>query len=394
LYAYGIYPYFPSLNISPLAPFLSLPPSTLHTLFPNSALKRCDAQKETCEKELKKLLERREGLRGDREKMKEKERLKAKAETLGKCYKWVVFNRDREHIIQLKADTRAKEQELAAAGLTVQPYTQRAEQFQELMRSSDEVVRGGQAAWSKARGRLDACSKRVEPANDEVRGKVAAVEVIENRRADKERERSKVQAELQRTLDLPPVNVEELKNEMAKVLQSAREAKRIQEAKQRVVGRLKQDMNEANREVYEKEQRMKREEKQEIKRLNCLRNSRLFGARTACEAHEWVQRNGGLFTGRVYGPLILEMSVEDERVAAMVEAQCGPSTQLTYVVENDHDKKVLMDEWKDRRNAKFTVQGLRKWLGVLVREGRGEGRVHLFCGAWCSGCVSQSFLAS
>jgi len=238
--------------------------------------------------------------------MEEKERLKAKAETLGKCYKWVVFNRDREHIIQLKADTRAKEQELAAAGLTVQPYTQRAGQIRELMRSSDEVVRGGQAAWSKARGRLDACSKWVEPANDEDRGKVAAVEEIENRRADKERERSKVQAELQRTLDLPPVNVEELKNEMAKVLQSAREAKRIQEEKQRVVGRLKQDMNEANREMYEREQRMRREEKQENQRLNCLRNSRLFGARTACEAHEWVQRNGGLFTGRVSGPLILE----------------------------------------------------------------------------------------
>ena len=114
--------------------------------------------------------------------------------------------------------------------------------------------------------------------------------------------------------------------------------------------------------------------------MNCLRNSRLSGAQTACEAHEWVKRNGGLFTGRVYGPLILEMSVEDEAVAAMVEHHCPKYTQLAFVAENDHDKDILINKWKHKR---ITVQGLRKCLGVLVREGRERGGCIFSCDVWC-----------
>jgi hypothetical protein len=379
-------------------PQLHSPPSSSLPFFTlpikNSALRTCDTQKETCEKELKKLLERREGLRGDKEKMEEKERLNAKAETLGKCLKWLLFRRDRENAIELKADKEAKEKELAAAGLTVQPYTVRKKQFDDLVESSGVGVRNGQTEWNRGRGKLDARSKRVELNGDEFRGLVAEVEEIEHKRAQKEKKRSEVQAELQKTLNLPPVNVEELKNEMARVLQLAREAKKIQDEKQRMVGRLKQDLSEANREIYETEQRMQREERQENQRLNRLRIARHLGpgARTACAVHEWLQKNGGLFTGRVYGPLILEMSVEDAAVAAMVEAQCGNYTQLTFVVENKLDKEILMNEWKIRRNAKIVVQELRKCFEGWVGGERVEGGCFHFPVAWCAQmCVSISF---
>lgn len=295
--------------------------------------------------------------------MEEKERLKAKAGTLKKCYSWMVFRRDQRQAAKLRDDKLAKEQELEAAGVTVQPYTTRAEKFRGLVESAAVLVKDGQALWKKGRAKIDACSGKVEPASDALQDAGAGVEELEQRRALKEKERIKVQAELQKTLDMPPANVEEMKDSIAKLTQLGRDAKRTQEDKGRVVGRLKQDMHDVNKEIYETEQRKKNEERQENQRLNRLRHSRHLGpnARTACEVHEWVQRNGGLFLGRVYGPLILEMSVEDRAVAAMVEQQCTPYTQLTFVVENDEDKKILVDEWKTKRKAKIVVQQLRKW---------------------------------
>jgi len=294
--------------------------------------------------------------------MEEKEPLKARAETLEKSHRWMAFRRDQKQALKLRGDKQAKEQELEAAGVTVRPYTERAEKFRGLIKSTAVVVRDGQALWDKGRAKLEACAAKVEPASDDVRNAVMAVEAIEQRRAQKEKERVKVQTELQRALNLPPVNVEELKGKISKVTQLGREAKRAQDDKARVVGRLKQDLHEASKEVYEAEQKKNNEEKQENQRFMRLRNARFFpGARAACELHEWVQRNGGLFTAMVYGPLILEMSVEDGGVAAMVEAQCVKHALLTFAVENDEDRRVLFEEVK-RRNAKITIQQLRKYF--------------------------------
>jgi chromosome segregation ATPase len=339
----------------------------------NSALKTCGTEKETCERELKKLLERREGLKGDKEKMEEKERLKEQAEVLGKCYKWIVFRRDQKQAVKLRDEKNAKEKELEAAGVTVRPYTERAEKFRGLMKSADVFVKDGQALWSKARAKIDACSGKVEPASDAVHEAAAGVDAIEQRRAVKEKERSRVQTELQKTLNLPPVNVDEMKEQIAELTHAVREAKKAQDDKGRVVGRLKQDFGEVNKEVYETEQRKKNEEKQENQRLSRLRNARHLAsnARTACEVHEWVQKNGGLFSGRVYGPVILEMSVDDRAVAAMVESQCTRDAQLTFVVENDEDKRVLLNEWKEKRGRKIVIQSLRKCLFLGGREGQG-----------------------
>jgi len=361
----------------------------------NSALKTCDTEKETCEKELKKLLERREGLRGDKDKMEEKERLKAKAETLKKCYSWMVFRRDQLQAKKLRDEKQAKEHELEAAGVTIQPYTTRAEGFRALVESAGILVKDGQALWKKGRAKIDACCGNVEPASDALQDAGAAVEELEQRRAFKEKERSKVQAELQEALALPSVNVEEMKDSIAKLTRLGRDAKRTQDDKGRVVGRLKQDMNDVNKEIYDLEQRKKNEERQENQRLNRLKHSRHLGpnARTACEVREWVHWNGGRFSGRVYGPLILEMSVEDRAVAAMVEQQCTPSTQLTFVVENDEDKKTLVDEWKTNRKAKIVVQQLRKWFwgeGGGSDKGQSASLVRSGSG-WLWPCFSGDF---
>lgn len=303
--------------------------------------------------------------------MEEKERLKEKAEVLGKCYKWIVFRRDQKQAVKLRDEKTAKEKELEAAGVSVRPYAERAEKFRGLMNSADVLVKDGQVLWNKARAKIDAYGGKVEPASDALQDAAGAVDAIEQRRAAKEKERGRVQAELQKTLNLPPVNVEEMKEKIAGLTQAGREAKKTQEEKGRVVGRLKQDLGEVKKEVYETEQRKRNEEKQENQRLNRLKNARHLGnTRTACEVHEWIQRNAGLFSAKVYGPVILEMSVEDRAVAAMVEQQCTTWAQMTFVVENDEDKKVLLDEWKTKRKCKIVVQTLRK---CFFRVGEREG---------------------
>jgi len=325
------------------------------------ALKTCDVKREACEKELKRLVERREGLRGDKEKMEEKDRLKQRADALNKCYKWISFRKNQKMAIQLRAEKQEKEAELEAAGVSMTPFTSRSEGLRALGQNRDAAVAEGGALWKKSRAKVARAEGKVEAASDLVMTRSAEAEALEQKRGELERSRAKSQLDLSQALEAGAVDVSALKEEISSLVGRMRDAKRAQEESARVAHALRRDLVEVNREVYDSEQRLQAMTNKESQRFNRLRSSRMPNARTACEVRAWLEHNRGKFTGRVFGPLILEVSVEDEGIAAIVEQQCLPHVQLTFVVENDHDQKLLLSEWKEGRRANIVVQQLRKF---------------------------------
>lgn len=86
----------------------------------------------------------------------------------------------------------------------------------------------------------------------------------------------------------------------------------------------------SQRELQELQQGLKRLQDQDRRRFEAFKNAQFIrGAREACEIRRWVEENRGDFSGRVYGPVALEISIKDRDMAAAVEQQIGPSTLVS-----------------------------------------------------------------
>mmetsp|Transcript_40466 Transcript_40466/g.96183 ORF Transcript_40466/g.96183 Transcript_40466/m.96183 type:complete len:1063 (+) Transcript_40466:234-3422(+) len=59
---------------------------------------------------------------------------------------------------------------------------------------------------------------------------------------------------------------------------------------------------------------------------------------------EWLQDNAGRFFGKVWGPVITEISVEDEGMASFLEMQVPPRVWAYLITEHASDQKLLIQQ--------------------------------------------------
>jgi hypothetical protein len=69
----------------------------------------------------------------------------------------------------------------------------------------------------------------------------------------------------------------------------------------------------------EKQEQLNRQRNEGHQRLDRFRRSRVPNAQDACKMREWIVQNRARFQGHVYGPIALELSVEDPNHAAVLE---------------------------------------------------------------------------
>lgn len=117
------------------------------------------------------------------------------------------------------------------------------------------------------------------------------------------------------------VQVDKCKEEMTQLKAQQREVKN---AKDMITSHATQAKDRADE--LDQQMRLSRDKLTQLKdhkrqRLERFRNAQMRGARDACEIKEWLEHNRDRFTGRVYGPVALEIKVKDPKVAAAVETQ-------------------------------------------------------------------------
>lgn len=97
--------------------------------------------------------------------------------------------------------------------------------------------------------------------------------------------------------------------------------RKVQDEKTRLVQSEEREVNDLNADVEDLKRGLAELQNEGNQRLEAFQRSGLPYARDAVEVYHWIQKNREKFEGRVFGPLALEVSVDDPVTAAMVEAQ-------------------------------------------------------------------------
>ncbi len=340
-------------------------------------MKTCDRDKDQCQDELERLETQRASMQGAVQDMEDRQKTQVRADTLEKCLRWLIFRADQNQARDLKEEKQLVEAQHTAAQATLQPYTQRAERFRGLVKASQKALKDTEAPWTKARDKTAKCGSKIEDTNDELNAKVADLEAMDQIRRNKQRDRDRYQLKLDQLLNAPPVNVEELKQQVAEVNRKVRQAHTTHENKRQEVDGLKRELRDSRMELEQSEKQLADMKNQESQRYRRFRSARISYGRDACEAYEWVQKNKANFQGRVFGPIALEISLEGvapgekhaKAMAAMVELHLPQHMMTSFVVENDHDKNMLIHEFIETRKKKITVQRLHeRWQQDLRKD--------------------------
>ena len=371
-------------------------------------MQSADKDLATAKSELGKKEQQLANLARSKEQLENREKLLAKASVFDKVALSLKFTKNQRGATRARAEKDRLEAELKAVQATVEPFKQRVQTFKEAAANANTAQQRSAVALEKAGKAMETACKTVDDRLDGLHTAKVELKSLAQARARLEEKHRKTQGQLQAAITLrDKTDVAALKEQAAEKAAKLREAKRDHDVQAEVLRRAKQDEQEAVKDAKDAEGRLKGMQDLKQRRLRHLasmqRGTKFGNGEHAVRAYMWVEKNRHRFHGRVYGPVALEMSVESQEHAAMVEQQilghillcayqqrawnlvwvggCScirsvgrtslvsprathtqpPHAHTAFVVENEHDKQVLMDECKDKQKLLISVSQLCKW---------------------------------
>ncbi len=289
------------------------------------SMRSADKDRGTAEAEREKKEALLAALARSKEQVENRDRLLAKAATYDKVALSLEFKKTQFAGARAKAETKALEEELQAARAKVQPFTERVAVFKEGAAAANKAQNRAHAAYERAKAAAMEEGDGVEAKHDALQQVKGTLKTLAAQRERQERQRREVQTQLDAAIKLrDEADVDELKKQLGEVNKVARKARQEYEVQSAERGAKLREQEDARRDEAEAKAKVEGLQGLATRRVRHLQNQgggKFQHARDAVRAYQWVQQNLRRFSGRVFGPIALDVSVDSDEHAAMVEAQ-------------------------------------------------------------------------
>ncbi|CAA2952068.1 structural maintenance of chromosomes 5 [Olea europaea subsp. europaea] len=279
-------------------------------------------------------------LEKDVERVRQREELLAKAESMKKKLPWLKYDLKKAKYIE------AKEQEKEAK-LKLDEAAKVLNELREPIEKQKRVKTAQEAKCKKINGLIDGnMKKRMQFLEDENRlgvlmqGKYNEMEELRHQEESRQQRISRAKEDLTAAeaelTNLPPYEPPKHKIEQlsARIVELEGTAKEIRSEKME-----KEKYLNHNRSILRQcTDKLRDMENATNKRLQALRNS---GAEKIFEAYQWVQEHRNEFNKEVYGPVLLEVNVSNRFHADCLEGHVAHYIWKAFITQDSDDRDFL-----------------------------------------------------
>lgn len=300
---------------------------------------------------------------GDVARLRERSELKERILAMEKLRPFPAYNEaKKKHAEALERKKVAKE-EYKQLEKRVGPSLQASKEKEAYLERIGEVVNKRRNILDRMEGTTDDLGKKIAEADGKI--KDCEKEIEAERNSVKNTRHSILRLKLdikctERAMQTPPEEFDpaEMNAQIREKTRLGREVDaRIQELKDRV-GTLSEQIKQRERIIADKEKEKTDLRSQAGQQANKLKRV----SPDAAKAWEWIQRNRHQFQSEVFGPPIVECTVEDPRHAPAVETMIPDGDKLAFTVTSQRDMKMLLDQASRMHlhdiNIRVSLQGM------------------------------------
>ncbi|KAM7472541.1 hypothetical protein LguiA_010724 [Lonicera macranthoides] len=276
----------------------------------------------------------------DVERVRQREELLAKVESMKKKLPWLKYDMKKAEYVAAKEQENDAKKKLDEAAKTVNELRQPIEKQKQEKAAQD-------AKYKKVRGLLDGNSKkRLQLMENEsrlsvqVRGKFNEMEELRRQEQSHQEKISRAKEDLAAAelelANLPPYDpprdeLERLRAQILELEAAAGEKRSLKTEKEKLVVHNKGKLGQCI-------ERLREMENTNNKRLHALRNS---GAEKIFEAYRWVQEHRHEFKKDVYGPVLVEVNVSNRVHADFLEGHVPYYIWKAFITQHPEDRDIL-----------------------------------------------------
>lgn len=310
------------------------------------ALKHVELSLEKNEGTLNQLKERNAELEKDVERVRQRDELLTKAESMKKKLPWLKYD-------MKQAEYReAKEREKAAAK-EFEKAAKLLNELKEPIKKQKEEKAALDAKCKKANNRIsDNAKKRMELMEKEnqleveLQGKYKEMDELRKQEETRQQKLKKAREDLAAA---------ELELESLSPYEPPRdEIHRLREG----IVELDYSANQARQNKLQAESEIKQKKfsltkcKERLKEMNskstkCLNALRASGVERIFDAYKWVQEHRNEFHKEVYGPVLVEVNVSDQSHAGYLEGQVAWYTWKSFITQDPRDRDFLVNNLRN-----------------------------------------------
>jgi len=319
------------------------------------AEKKLTTQTEELEKSLTSFTQQKECLEQDVKRMRDRDQIKEKIDTLQKKALWLKYGNLREASKAIKVRYKAAANDLQKIEEELAPLKKAKEaaqaHFDKLKREELNLAKSEKAVNAEKRKVLD----NIEAQQNRIDNAWGEVDEIEREVSQLEEKREKLQQEIRTTEDylkeLP--EEKEINANLKNILEEQRELNR----KRRKFNNEKEDIN---REMYNLRAKITSATQRMQQERSNKQTSLARGGKKHVEIKQWIERNRHKFKGEILGPLYNEIKVSNPLHAKYVENAVGKARLQYYLVDNKEDWSTLPQQIRSNTGQKVTVASVTR----------------------------------
>ncbi|GIZ39410.1 hypothetical protein CKM354_000279500 [Cercospora kikuchii] len=330
--------------------------------------KRLQDDQQNLIEDLKKLEDRQRAQANDVERMREREVVKEKLALLKKFKPVSEFNELRRKHTEAKAAAKDAARELRRLEQQIQPNMHAVNEKQEylntverFLKSKERMVLHGVDIVSKLQQKFDNIGKKVTECDEETKAENASATKAKSNVLTQQQNITSIKNAM--ASPPPAFDAAEMNQQVTEMSRRIRTLQEEQSANHDSMGELKESAQQRKR-MIEAEQEKQTHLQSQAGKLESKLSS---VSQSSADLWKWIQANqDGKFHNKVYGPPMIECSVQGSRNADWIEAVVGVSELKAFTVTDPRDFKTLSHQAYQVMkltdvNIRSATQGLDKF---------------------------------
>jgi structural maintenance of chromosomes protein 5 len=315
--------------------------------------KGLETEQQAEKRHLENLEKQQDADRDDVERFQQREGLLQKSRCLAKVKPIIELNQRRNDINQAKKDLILAKRELDLINADVEPVRQAQDEMETYMRQIEDIVRLRKNRVDMIKTQADKNFARIEKDKQNITNFTAQISGEANSKKERERDIARTNAEIQRLqrqrqdqpVDYDAESFEQRKSELGKQLRTATNRYADCEDAHRSFRQRITNLNEENKKKHQERDNLNTQSGKQESALLSLSHDTV-------KAWTWFKdnRNELHLKGEVYGPSILECSIQDPRYADAIESQLRKGDLVAITCTHPADQKLLTDHFLSKNN--------------------------------------------
>ncbi|KAH0087349.1 structural maintenance of chromosomes 5 smc5, partial [Aureobasidium melanogenum] len=303
------------------------------------------ADKAQLTENLKNLEGRQNMQRGDVERLRERADQQEKLAALERLRPFPAYNVARDNYMEAKERCKEANNELAELQRECEPALAAVNAKEEYVEAIDAVVKRRQRLVTRAQDDIRQKIKKQNTASEQHKAFEQEIQAEQKGVKTHKQERIRIDTQiknLERQVENEPpmIDVAALNEKIRDISRQQREktdAARDENAKQ---DEKAHEFNSLQQRIAAADNSLKQLRSKAGQQVNKLNNV----SPDTAKAWDWIQKNRNQFTGKVFGPAILECSVKDTKFANLIESVLGQADMVCITMTHKEDFNLLQRE--------------------------------------------------